>query len=90
MCRVWHADKYKIAFKLVINSMRISRGPVPDRGPAAEKHWFRGSLSLLPPFIVFFPYYIKKLLAEKLLNCQLSNSLETLQSNKKLPGNEGF
>jgi len=27
MCTVWHVDKYKITFKLVINS-RISRGPV--------------------------------------------------------------
>jgi len=41
MCTVWHADKYKITFKLVINSRRISRGPVPGRGPAVEKHWFR-------------------------------------------------
>jgi len=29
---VWHVDKYKITFKLVINSRRISRGP------AVEKH----------------------------------------------------
>jgi len=28
MCTVWHVDKYIIAFKLVINSRRISRGPV--------------------------------------------------------------
>ena len=28
MCTVWHVDKYKITFKLVINSRRISRGPV--------------------------------------------------------------
>jgi len=28
MCTVWHVDKYKIIFKLVINSRRISRGPV--------------------------------------------------------------
>ena len=27
MCTVWHVDKYKITFKLVINSRRISRGP---------------------------------------------------------------
>jgi len=25
---VWHVDKYKITFKLVINSRRIYRGPV--------------------------------------------------------------
>ena len=33
---VWHVDKYKITFKLVINSRRISRGPVqlmPGPGP---------------------------------------------------------
>jgi len=41
MCTVWHVDKYKITFKLVINSRRISRGPVPGRGPAFEKHWSR-------------------------------------------------
>ena len=28
MCTVWRVDKYKIAFKLVINSRRISRDPV--------------------------------------------------------------
>jgi len=28
MCTVWHVDKYKITFKLVINSRRTSRGPV--------------------------------------------------------------
>jgi len=28
MRTVWHVDKYKIRFKLVINSRRISRGPV--------------------------------------------------------------
>ena len=28
MCTVWHVDKYKITFKLVPNSRRISRGPV--------------------------------------------------------------
>jgi len=28
MCTVLHVDKYKIALKLVINSRRISRGPV--------------------------------------------------------------
>ena len=38
MCTVWHVDKYKITFKLVINSRRISRGPVklmlrPGTGP---------------------------------------------------------
>ena len=27
-CTVWHVDKYKITFKLLINSRRISRGPV--------------------------------------------------------------
>ena len=27
MCTVWHVDKYKITFKLVINSRRISHGP---------------------------------------------------------------
>ena len=33
MRTVWHVDKYKITFKLVINSRRISRGS------AVEKHW---------------------------------------------------
>jgi len=28
MCRVWRVDKNKITFKLIINSRRISRGPV--------------------------------------------------------------
>jgi len=28
MFTVWHVDKYKITFKLVINSRRISRWPV--------------------------------------------------------------
>jgi len=28
MCKVWHVDKYKITFKLVINYGRSSRGPV--------------------------------------------------------------
>jgi len=28
MCTVWSVDKYKITFELVINSRRISRGPV--------------------------------------------------------------
>ena len=28
MCTVWHVDKYKITFKLIINSRRTSRGPV--------------------------------------------------------------
>jgi len=28
MCAVWHVDKYKITFELVINSRRIYRGPV--------------------------------------------------------------
>ena len=40
MCTVWHVDKYKITFKLVIKSRRISRGPVAGRGPAVEKHCF--------------------------------------------------
>jgi len=40
MYTVWYVDKYKITFKLVINSRRISRGqgPVLGRGPAIEKH----------------------------------------------------
>jgi len=38
MCTVWHVDKYKITFKVVINSRRTSRGPVklmpgPGTGP---------------------------------------------------------
>ena len=38
VCTMWHVDKYKITFKLVINSRRISRGPVylmsgPGNGP---------------------------------------------------------
>jgi len=36
MYTVWHADKHKITFKLVINSRRISRGP------SVEKHWCKG------------------------------------------------
>ena len=28
MCTVWYVDKYKVTFKLVITSRRISRGPV--------------------------------------------------------------
>ena len=28
MYTVWHVDRYKITFKLVINSRRISSGPV--------------------------------------------------------------
>ena len=38
MCTVWHVDKYKITFKLVLNSRGISRGSVPGRGSAVEKH----------------------------------------------------
>jgi len=41
MCMVWLVDKYKITFKLVINSRRISHGPIylmPGCGPAVEKH----------------------------------------------------
>jgi len=41
MCTVWNVDKYTITFKLIINSRRISRGPVPGLGPAVEKHWSR-------------------------------------------------
>jgi len=33
MCAVWDIDRYKITFKLVINSRIISRGP------AFKKHW---------------------------------------------------
>jgi len=38
MCTVWHVNKYKISFKLVINSRRTSRGPLylmpgPGTGP---------------------------------------------------------
>ena len=33
MCTMWHVDKYRITFKLVISSRRISRGP------AVEKHY---------------------------------------------------
>jgi hypothetical protein len=40
MCTVWHVDKYKITFKLVIDYW--SQGPVPGRGPAVEKHCCRG------------------------------------------------
>jgi len=46
MCMVWHVDKYKITFKLFINSRRISsrpaiidvKSPVPGRDPAVEKN----------------------------------------------------
>jgi hypothetical protein len=41
MYTVWHVDKYKITFKLVIDHW--SQGPVPARGPAVEKHWARWS-----------------------------------------------
>jgi len=38
MGTLWHVDKYKITFKLVINSRRTSRGqvklmPGPSTGP---------------------------------------------------------
>jgi hypothetical protein len=52
MCTEWHVDKYKIKFKLVINSREPlaarynwCQGPVPGRGPKVEKHWSRGVLS---------------------------------------------
>ena len=60
MCTVWHVDKYKITFKLVINYRRIScgpawynwcQGPVPGRGPAVGKYCSRcllGKLYLVP------------------------------------------
>ena len=52
MYTVWHVDKYKITFKLVINwtneilqyivvSSGLSRTDVPGRGSAVEKHWCR-------------------------------------------------
>jgi hypothetical protein len=51
---MWHDDKYKITFKLVISSRRIFRGsallipgPVPGRGLAVEKH-----CSGVPPYPV--------------------------------------
>ena len=31
MCTVWHVDKYKITFKLVINARRKSRGPAVEK-----------------------------------------------------------
>jgi len=56
MCTVRHVDKYKITFKLVINSRRNSRGPVPDRGPAVEKNYFKlyspSNLALILPHSV--------------------------------------
>jgi hypothetical protein len=36
MYTVWHVDKYKITFKLVIDHW--SQGPVPGRGLEVEKH----------------------------------------------------
>jgi len=46
MCTMWHVDKYKITFKLVINSRRISRGPVQlmatgygQDGPVIDSRW---------------------------------------------------
>jgi len=39
MYTVWHVDKYKITFKLVINSRKISRGPaylMPRPGTGAQ------------------------------------------------------
>ena len=42
MCTVWHVEKYKITFQLVINSRRISGGP------AVEKHWSRQQNEVLP------------------------------------------
>ena len=57
MYTVWHVDKYKVTFKLVINSRRTSRGPVTDRGPAVEKHCSRllccGQLCLRGTFYVY-------------------------------------
>jgi len=47
MYTVWHVDKYKITFKLVINSRRTSCGLVPGRGLAVEKHWYIQSKVLL-------------------------------------------
>jgi len=41
MCTVWHVDEYITTFKLVMNSRKIARGPVPGRGPAVEKHCSR-------------------------------------------------
>ena len=45
MYTVWHVDKYKITFKLVINHWRTfaarynwCQGPIPGRGPAVEKY----------------------------------------------------
>jgi len=46
MCTVWHVDKYKIIFKLVINSRRISRGP------AVEKHCYKVTLRRVRATIV--------------------------------------
>jgi len=39
MYMVWHVDKYKITFKLVINSRIIFCSQVSGCGLAVEKHW---------------------------------------------------
>jgi len=61
MFTVWHVDKYKITFKLVINSRRISRSPVylmpgpgTGRGPVVEKHWSRPTPGFTQPHTVDF------------------------------------
>jgi len=53
MYMVWHVDKYKFTFKLVYIAIYCSflrslaarynwcQGPVPGRGPAFEKHWYK-------------------------------------------------
>jgi len=55
MCTVWHVDKYKITFNLIINSRRIlaawynlCQGLVPGRGLAVEKHWRSLLVGFLP------------------------------------------
>jgi len=55
MRTVWHVDKCKITFKLVINSRRISRGP------AVEKHCLRRRTSW-PEFMLLLNEILSKIL----------------------------
>jgi len=54
MYMVWHVDKYKITFKLLIPGESLAarynwcQGPVPGHVPAAEKHWSRQKNEVLP------------------------------------------
>jgi len=62
MCTVWHADKYKITFKLVINSRRISRPGIIDaraRYQAAARG-LRNTALESPEYQINWPYGIER------------------------------